>query len=49
MIGELLGKVEGAIDSVAGQLPLGFPPDVAAAIFEGVKVQAQRLQEEPVA
>lgn len=47
IIGELLARVEGAIDAAAMQLPQGFPQDVAAAIFEGVRTQARRLREQP--
>lgn len=47
IVGELLEKVEGAIDAVARQLPQGFPEDVATAIFEGMRAQARRLQEQP--
>lgn len=49
IVGELLAKVEGAIDTVATQLPQGFPEDVATAIFEGMRAQAGRLQEQPAA
>jgi serine/threonine-protein kinase HipA len=49
IIGELLANVDGAIDAVAGQLPQGFPQDVATAIFEGMRTQARRLQEQPAA
>jgi serine/threonine-protein kinase HipA len=45
----LLAKVEGAIEAVAQQLPPGFPEDVASAIFEGLRTQARRLQEQPAA
>jgi serine/threonine-protein kinase HipA len=48
IIGELLARVEGAIDAVARQLPEGFPEDVAVAIFEGMRTQARRLEEQPV-
>jgi serine/threonine-protein kinase HipA len=47
IISELLSKVDGAIKTVAHQLPLGFPEDVATAIFEGMRGQARRLQEQP--
>ncbi len=47
IIGELLGKVDAAIDTVAKQLPEDFPEDVATAIFEGMRAQAQRLHEQP--
>ncbi len=41
--------VESAIDTVATQLPQGFPEDVATTIFEGMRTQARRLQEQPAA
>ncbi len=44
IIGELLAKVDGAIEAVAEQLPEGFPEDVATVIFEGVRRQAGRLR-----
>lgn len=47
IIGELLSKVDGAIETVAKQLPPGFPEDVATAIFNGMRTQAKRLQEQP--
>ena len=47
IIGELLAKVEPAIEATAKQLPLDFPKDVATAIFEGMRTQAKRLQEQP--
>ena len=46
IINELLARVDGAIDTVAGRLPPGFPQDVATAIFNGVREQAQRLREQ---
>lgn len=49
MMGELLAKVEPAIATVMQQLPLNFPPDVAEAIFEGVRKQVQRLEAQPSA
>ena len=49
MIGELLTKVDDAIESVSKQLPDGFPEDVATAIFEGMRSQAKQLQEQPAA
>ncbi len=49
IIGELLAKVDDAIESVSKQLPDGFPQDVATAIFEGMRNQAKRLQEQPAA
>lgn len=47
IIGELLAMVEPAIENVEKQLPAGFPEDVAHAIFEGIRSQAKRLQEQP--
>lgn len=47
IVGELLAKMEGAIDTVATQLPQGFPEDVATAVFEGMRAQARRLHEQP--
>ncbi|MET4577416.1 type II toxin-antitoxin system HipA family toxin [Ottowia thiooxydans] len=47
IIGELLFKVDGAIEAVAKQLPPGFPEGVATAIFKGMRTQATRLQEQP--
>jgi len=47
IIGELLSRVEGAVDRVAAALPAGFPGDVAESIFAGVRTQARRLQEQP--
>ncbi len=46
IIDELLAKLEGAVDTVANQLPAGFPKDVADAIFEGMRTQARRLQDQ---
>jgi serine/threonine-protein kinase HipA len=47
IIEELLAKVDDAIEAVSKQLPGGFPEDVATAIFEGMRVQARRLREQP--
>lgn len=47
IIGELLAKVDDVTESVSKQLPDGFPEDVATAIFEGMRNQAKRLQEQP--
>jgi len=47
IIGELLAKVDGAIDAVATQLPAAYPEDVASAIFEGIRTQARRLRAQP--
>ena len=49
VIRDLLSRVEGAIDTVGSQLPKGFPEDVAAAIFKGMRGQAKRLREQPAA
>lgn len=49
IIAELLAKVENAIEAASKQLPDGFPEDVATAIFEGMRSQAKRLQEQPAA
>lgn len=45
--GELLARVEPAIAAVTRQLPVAFPLDVAEAIFEGIRKQAQRLGAQP--
>jgi len=47
LIGELLARLEPAIDSAARQLPAGFPQDVAHAIFKGMRSQAKRLRRQP--
>lgn len=47
IIGELLAKVDAAIEAVSKQLPAGFPEDVADAVFEGMRSQARRLREQP--
>jgi serine/threonine-protein kinase HipA len=47
VIGELLERVEPAIESVGKELPRGFPEDVAHAIFEGLRAQVRRLREQP--
>jgi serine/threonine-protein kinase HipA len=49
IIGELLSRVEAAIDGAARQVPAGFPEDVAMSIFDGLRAQAKRLQEQPPA
>ena len=49
VIGELLARLEPAIDSAARQLPARFPEDVATAIFNGIRAQAKRLQQQPTA
>lgn len=43
----LLDRVEPAIAAVASQMAKDFPQDVAEAIFEGVRKQAQLLGEQP--
>ena len=47
ILAELLARVEPAIAAVTLQIPADFPQDVAVAIFEGVRRQAQRLQGQP--
>lgn len=47
IIGELPAKVDDAIEAVSRQLPGGFPEDAAAEIFEGMRSQARRLQQQP--
>lgn len=47
ILAELLARVEPAIAAVTLQIPADFPHDVAEAIFEGVRTQAQRLQGQP--
>lgn len=47
IISELLARVEPAIEAVTRQLPPGFPQDVAVAIFEGVRKQVKRPEEQP--
>ena len=42
-IGELLEKVEPAIENVERQLPAGFPDRIATTIFEGLRDSAGRL------
>ena len=49
IISELLDRVEPAIAAVTRQMPADFPQDVAEAIIEGVRKQAQRLQAQPSA
>ena len=49
LIGELLARLEPAIDGAAKQLPTGFPEDVAHSIFNGMRAQARRLQQRPLA
>ena len=43
----LLTAVPGVIDQVAAELPSGFPVQVSARIFEGMRRQATRLAEMP--
>lgn len=47
IIGDLMARLEPAIETVARQLPPDFPNDVAMAIFEGMRTQAKRLQGQP--
>jgi serine/threonine-protein kinase HipA len=47
VIGELLVRIEPAIEGAAIQLPAGFPEGVAQAVFSGMRAQAKRLQEQP--
>jgi len=47
IISELLNRVEPAIAAVTRQIPADFPQDVAEFIIEGVRKQAQRLQNQP--
>ena len=49
IIEALLARLEPAIDGAARQLPAGFPEDLAAAIFDGMRAQARRLQSQPPA
>jgi len=49
IICELLEKVAPAIAAVEQALPVGFPEDVALAIFAGMRLQAQKLREQPSA
>ena len=42
-----LSHLVGLPTRIAKQLPLDFPKDVATAIFEGMRTQAKRLQEQP--
>ena len=43
IIDDLLERTPAVIDRVSGELPAGFPPQVAEAIFEGVKQCADEL------
>ncbi|NTW70046.1 MAG: type II toxin-antitoxin system HipA family toxin [Chlorobiaceae bacterium] len=43
IIDDLLDRTPAVIDRVSGELPAGFPPLVAEAIFEGVKQCADEL------
>lgn len=40
---DFLGRTEAVIDSVARQIPAGFPMDVADSIFSGLRAQSARL------
>ena len=43
IIDAMIGKTSDVIDLVSGQLPAGFPAQVADAIFEGVRLRAKVL------
>jgi serine/threonine-protein kinase HipA len=43
IIDDMIGKTSDVIDSVSGQLPAGFPAQVADAIFEGLRLRAKAL------
>lgn len=49
LIAELLQGSQGVIDTVAAQLPPAFPPDLADAIFSGLRRQCARLAAMPTA
>lgn len=49
VIGERLAKVNDVIERDSKKLPDGFPESAATAIFEGMRNQAKRLQEQPAA
>lgn len=40
---EMLGRVDEVIETVAGQIPEGFPNEIAEAIFEGMQAMRDRL------
>ncbi|QJE01514.1 type II toxin-antitoxin system HipA family toxin [Massilia forsythiae] len=44
IIADVLGRVDGAIDSVGKQLPDNFPTDLANTIFQGMLAQCDRLR-----
>lgn len=44
---ELVERTGGAINSVAGELPRGFPDSVAGPIFDGLKKSAEKLATMP--
>jgi hypothetical protein len=39
----MIGKTHDVIVRVSGQLPAGFPAQVADAIFEGIRLKAKAL------
>ena len=43
IIDDMIGKTHDVIVRVSGQLPAGFPAQVADAIFEGVRLKAKAL------
>ena len=43
IIDDMIGKTPDVIDLVSGQLPAGFPAQVAEAIFEGLRLRAKAL------
>ena len=47
IINELLEKVEPAIAAVENLLPASFPEDVATSILAGIRLQAQKLKNQP--
>lgn len=47
VIAELLQQIEPAMAAVEREIPTDFPRDVAQAIFDGVRTQAQKLQGQP--
>lgn len=47
IICELISRVEPAIETIAQQIPKGFPEDVAVDIFNGMRQQTGRLQAQP--
>jgi serine/threonine-protein kinase HipA len=43
MIASVVHATQGVIDTVAAQLPSGFPEDLASAIFDGMSRQSKKL------